>query len=246
NTTRAKSKIQQWYKLQAREQNIADGRLIMDREFRRLALSDVDLEALIERLSLPTVDDFYEKVGSSELEVTQVLVLAQQLDPRLKKDSQLSLIVAEKDPQTSVHGIVGVGNMRVEIASCCHPGVHDAISGYIEDNKAYIHSQDCEQLLQLQNDYPERFIKVSWSEGFEEIYNIELLIQAYERRGLIRDISAVLDEEKMNILELSSLTDKQNNTVDMQFKLEVTSLEGLSRVLTRLNRLPNVYLAERK
>lgn len=247
STARARSKIQQWYRLQAREQNIADGRLIMDREFRRLALRDLDLEAIAEGLALSSVDDLYEKLGSSDLEIEQVLAAVQQLDPRLHKDAQLSLVLAERAASpVSVHGVVGVGNMPVEIASCCHPGVHDAIAGYIDQSTAFIHSQDCEQFLQLQNDYPERTIRVSWNEGYEEILTTEVVVQAYERRGLIRDISAMLDQEQINILELNSLTDKQKNTVDMHFRLEVAGLGRLSRVLSRLNRLPNVYLAERK
>jgi GTP pyrophosphokinase len=249
NTARARAKIQHWFKQQARDQNIAEGQALLDREFKRLALLDLDFESLAKKLRFNTLDDLYAAVGASDIGVGQVLNAAQkQLDAA---DPQQPLIPFKaKSPskkKPSDFYIEGVGNLLTQIASCCSPVPGDAITGYITLGRGVsIHRQDCSNILQLQSDEPQRIIKVEWGNAPQSAYSVDILIEAYDRYGLLRDITTLLDNERINISALQTLSDKRKNTVDMQVTAEIRSFDELSRILTKLNQLPNIASARRK
>jgi GTP pyrophosphokinase len=249
NTARARAKIQHWFKQQARDQNIAEGQALLDREFKRLALLDLDFESLAKKLRFNTLDDLYAAVGASDIGVGQVLNAAQkQLDAA---DPQLPIIPFKaKSPskkKDSDFYIEGVGNLLTQIASCCSPVPGDAITGFITLGRGVsIHRQDCSNILQLQTDEPQRIIKVEWGNAPQSAYSVEILIEAYDRYGLLRDITTLLDNERINISALQTLSDKRKNTVDMQVTAEIRSFDELSRILTKLNQLPNIASARRK
>ncbi len=249
NTVRARAKIQHWFKQQARDQNIAEGQALLDREFKRLALLDLNFESLAKKLRFNSLDDLYAAVGASDIGVGHVLNAAQkQLD---EANPQQPLIPFKaKSPskkKDSDFYIEGVGNLLTQIASCCNPVPGDAITGYITLGKGVsIHRQDCSNILQLQTDEPQRIIKVEWGNAPQSAYSVDIIIEAYDRYGLLRDITALLDNERINISALQTLSDKRKNTVDMQVTAEIRSFDELSRILTKLNQLPNVASARRK
>lgn len=249
NTARARAKVQHWFKVQARDQNIAEGQVLLDREFKRLALLDLDFEELAKRLNFASLDDLYAAVGASDIGVGQVLNAAQKLlnlanpqEPVIPFRAKSSHKKKESD-----FYIEGVGNLLTQIANCCNPVPGDAIIGYITLGKGVsIHRQDCTNILQLQADEPERIIKVEWGSAPQSSYSVDIIIEAYDRHGLLRDITALLDNERINISALQTLSDKRKNTVDMLITAEIRSIDELSRILTRLNQLPNVASARRK
>jgi GTP pyrophosphokinase len=249
NTSRARAKVQQWFKLQARDQNIADGRALLDKEFKRLALVDFDFEALAQKLNLANLESLYAAVGAHDIGVGQVLNAAQRMLPVNPQE----LAVPLTGRATVRHGdssdvyIEGVGNLLTNIARCCRPVPGDAISGYITLGKGVsIHRQDCRNILKLQERDSERVIKVEWGRAPENTYSVAIEIEAYDRYGLLRDITSLLDSERINVSAMQTLSDKRKNTVDMIITLEVRSYAELSRVLARINQLPNVVTARRK
>ena len=249
NTPRARAKVQHWFKVQARDQNIAEGQALLDREFKRLALLDLDFEALAQRLNMHSLDDLYAAVGASDIGVGQVLNAAQRLLKASRPEEPVIPFKAKssKRKKESDVYIEGVGNLLTQIASCCNPVPGDAITGYITLGKGVsIHRQDCSNILQLQADEPQRIIKVSWGATPESSYSVEIIIEAYDRQGLLRDITAMLDNERINISAMQTLSDKRKNTVDMLVTAEIRSIDELSRILTRLNQLPNIASARRK
>lgn len=249
NTARARAKVQHWFKQQARDQNIAEGQALLDREFKRLALLDLDFDSLAKKLRFNSLDDLYAAVGASDIGVGQVLNAAQkQLDDA---DPQQPLIPFKaKSPskkKDSDFYIEGVGNLLTQIANCCNPVPGDAITGYITLGKGVsIHRQDCTNILQLQTDEPQRIIKVEWGNAPQSSYSVDIIIEAYDRYGLLRDITTLLDNERINISAMQTLSDKRKNTVDMQVTAEIRSFDELSRILTKLNQLPNIASARRK
>ncbi len=249
NTPRARAKIQHWFKMQARDQNIAEGQALLDREFKRLALLDLDFESLAKKLRFNSLDDLYAAVGASDIGVGQVLNAAQkQLD---EANPQQPLIpLKTKSPERKKDSdfyIEGVGNLLTQIASCCNPVPGDAITGYITLGRGVsIHRADCANILQLQADEPQRIIKVEWGNKPQSYYSVDIIIEAYDRYGLLRDITALLDNERINIVAMQTLSDKRKNTVDMLVTVEIRSIDELSRILTRLNQLPNIASARRK
>lgn len=249
NTPRARAKVQHWFKVQARDQNIAEGQALLDREFKRLALLDLDFEQLAQKLNMQSLDDLYAAVGASDIGVGQVLSAAQRMIKATHPEEPVIPFKARsaKRKKDSDLYIEGVGNLLTQIASCCNPVPGDAITGYITLGKGVsIHRQDCSNILQLQADEPQRIIKVSWGETPQSAYSVDLIIEAYDRHGLLRDITTLLDGERINISALQTLSDKRKNTVDMLVTAEIRSIDELSRILTRLNQLPNIASARRK
>jgi len=248
-TGRARAKVQQWFKLQARDQNVAEGRAVLDKEFRRLAMDELDYDALAQKLNLVGLDDLYAAIGASDIGVGQVVSAAQKmLAPDKPIEPVVSLVgKASREHSDSDLFIDGVGNLLTHIAGCCNPVPGDAIMGYITLGRGVsIHRQDCHNVLQLQNDEPERIIKVDWGEAPQSLYSVDVIIEAFDRHGLLRDITVLLDSEKTNISAMQTLSDKRKNTVDMILTIEIGSFTALSRVLSRLNQLTNIATARRK
>lgn len=221
------------------------GGILLDQEFKRLALADLDRSQLAQLLKFPDVDAMYAAIGSGDVDMTAVLQSAQIMEGVLPVTQQLSFMpassVAPGSPQ-----IVGVGNMEVEIARCCGPDQRHAISGeMIASRKVRIHRQDCESLLQKLVENPETVIRVSWGEARQYALEAVLELQAYERTGLLRDITEKLDQEGANILLLNSITDKRSNTVTITLTLEIANLQRLSVLLSRLSHIPNIFSLRR-
>lgn len=248
NTSRARAKVQQWFKLQARDQNIADGRALLDKEFKRLALGDFDFEALAKKLNLTSLDSLYAAVGAHDIGVGQVLNAAQRMLPAEAEEVTVPLTGrATIRPGSSDVYIEGVGNLLTNIARCCNPVPGDAITGYITVGRGVsIHRQDCRNILKLQERESDRIIKVSWGKAPESTYSVAVAIEAYDRHGLLRDITMLLDNERINVSAMQTQSDKRKNTADMLITMEVRSFSELSRILARLNQLPNVTSALRK
>ena len=221
---------------------------MLDKEFRRLALDDFDFEALAKSLNLNGLDDLYAAVGASDIGVNQVVNAAQKLAaPDKVPEPVVSLVGKASRDNSSDLFIDGVGNLLTHIAGCCNPVPGDAISGYITLGRGVsIHKQDCHNMLQLQSDEPERVIKVDWSEAPENSYSVDIAIEAFDRHGLLRDVTALLDAQKINISAMQTMSDKRKNTVDMIITLEVASYSQLSHLLSRLNQLPNIASARRQ
>jgi GTP pyrophosphokinase len=246
HTARARSRVQHWFRQQALDENIESGRLILDRVFQRLALStQLDLEALSKTLEQKSLSDLYAAVGTGELSMTAVLHAAmqagiggQQADLPLDWSSQTDALPTP---------VIGAEQHAVRLASCCTPVEGDVIIGVIgADNAVSVHQQSCEQALQVQLDHPEQILLVSWGSNRRQTFPVSVAVRAYERRGLLRDISSLLDSEEANVIRLDTVTEKQTNLVEMNITLEVENFQQLSRLLEAINQIPNVYQALRQ
>lgn len=246
NTSRARAKVRQWFGAQARDQNIADGRAVLDRELKRLSLRQLDFEALVKSVKLQDLDELYAHIGSGDMGVNQVIRAAQKLVSPVEEPS-INLVKKSKPSTQNDIYIDGVGNLMTTIASCCHPVPGDDITGYITQGRGVsIHRKDCRNVLQLQTDEPERIIQVSWGEAPKQRYEVEIAIEAYDRNGLLRDITVLLDNARINVTSLQTLSDKGRNMVDMVLTAEIRDYSELSRILARINQLPNISSARRK
>ncbi len=245
-TSRSRAKVRQWFGALARDQNIADGRVIFDRELKRLGLREINFDKLIKALKQKDVDELYANIGSGDIGVNQVVRAAQKLiEP--KEEPKIHLV--QKTPTKADNDIYidGVGNLMTSIANCCHPLPGDDISGYITQGRGVsIHRKDCRNFLQLHTDEPERIIKVSWGEAPQEKYEVEIIIEAYDRKGLLRDITVLLDNARINVIAMQTLSDRGKHTVDMVMTIEIRDFTDLSRILARINQLPNIASAGRK
>ncbi len=247
-TSKARSRLQAWFKLQDREQNISDGRAILDREFMRLAVSDIDFGPLIDKLNVKSLDDLYAGVGTGDLSVDRIANVAQRLfkpESAIRPTSLVGRAKSDGGGGADVY-INGVGNLMSHMAACCKPIPGDSITGYITVGRGVaIHRQDCSNALQHGVDDPERMIAVEWANEPQKVYSVDVTVEAFDRNGLLRDITALLDKEDVNVSAMQTLSNKNKNTVDMSLTIEVTSFSDLSRVLARLDRLPNISRVQR-
>ncbi len=244
-TSRARAKVQHWFRSQAREENIDAGRQLLAREFKRLALTSVDYQRIARKVQQNSVEDMFAAVGSGDLASGQVLNAAQGL---VENRGTPPLKIA-RPGGGSYRGQVqvqGVGNLLTHMAGCCRPLPGDAISGFITHGRGVsIHRADCGRLLRLNETSPDRVIEVEWGVSPAENYEVDVGIEAYDRQGLLRDITGLFANARINVLSINTQTNKRSNTATMRMRLEVPNLVALSKLLERINRLKNVISAQR-
>ncbi|MFC0708180.1 GTP diphosphokinase [Azorhizophilus paspali] len=250
-TSRARAKIVHWFKLQARDQNVAAGKVLLERELARLDLTPVDYDRLAEKSNLKTAEDLFAALGAGDLRLAHVVGLAQQLVEPERSTGQFELIprkagVPHKPGKRDDIQIQGVGNLLTQMAGCCQPLPGDPIVGYITQGRGVtIHRQDCANALQLASREPERIIQVSWGPVPVQTYPVDIFIHAYDRSGLLRDVSQVLLNERINVLAANTLSNKEDSTAQMVLTIEIPGLDALGRLLARIAQLPNVIEARR-
>ncbi|WP_260961186.1 GTP diphosphokinase [Pseudomonas citri] len=249
-TSRARAKIVHWFKLQARDQNVAAGKTLLERELNRLGLPQVDFDKLAEKANMKTAEDLFAALGAGDLRLAQLVNLAQQLVEPERGNEQLELIPRKaagyKPGKRGDIQIQGVGNLLTQMAGCCQPLPGDAIVGYITQGRGVsIHRQDCASALQLAAREPERIIQVSWGPVPVLTYPVDIVIRAYDRSGLLRDVSQVLLNERINVLAVNTRSNKEDNTALMSLTIEIPGLDALGRLLGRISQLPNIIETRR-
>ena len=245
-TSRARAKIQAWFKHQARDQNLDEGRALFDREMRRLDVEGLDLPKLAKAVNYLNADDMYAAIGAGDLRIGQVLHQAQQLFGETDDQEQLNRLLAKPQRQSSKATksditVLGVGNLKTSMANCCRPVPGEPIIGFITQGRGVtVHRQDCSNILQLRLDEPQRIIEVEWGERAQTRYPVTIEIQAWDRSGLLRDVTGLLGNEKVNVLAVNTLTDTDEGIARLRITLEVDGLESLGRLFSRIQQLPNV------
>jgi GTP pyrophosphokinase len=244
-TSRARAKVQHWFKSQAREENISAGRHLLDREFKRLALTSVDYQRVARKVQYNTVEDMYAAVGSGDLSSSQVLNAAQGLVEN-QPEPQLRLARPAGEHYRGQVEVQGVGNLLTHMAGCCKPLPGDAITGFITRHRGVtVHREDCARITRLLETSPERVIEVAWGVASNVNYEVDVAIEAYDRPGLLRDITALFANARINVLAVNTLTHKESHTATMTLRVEVPNLASLSKLLERIGRLKNVVSARR-
>lgn len=252
NTPRARAKLLQWFKRQDREHNHVEGKAILEKEFARLQLGHPNLAPFTERLNVKQVEDIYVGIGAGDIRMSQVLNLLQE-DGRpsqheLKLDSLLKNApdTAQKPQQHNDIHIGDVSNLLTHLAGCCKPVRGDDVKGYITVGRGVtVHREDCAELTRLQENDPDRVVEVHWNVIKDRLYTVQIKLRAYDRQGLLRDITTVLANAGVNVESINTLSDRQLSTANMLITLNVAGLGDLGGVLDKLNQLPNVIDTER-
>ncbi len=237
-TSHAKEKIRQWFKKQERTENIERGRELLEKVMRQLGIKLSEREELVKLFKYDSLDDFYLAIGYGGITTHQIAMklAAQQEQP--------GVIVEVTPPKLPVSAIkvLGVGDMFVQLAQCCHPMPGDRIIGYVTRSRGVtIHRQDCYNVTH--EDEKDRLIKVEWGQ-VDSIYPVNIQIEAWDRVGLIRDITTIVAEEKVNIATVSS-THHDDHSVTEYFTLETRGLAQLSRLLARIEGVRGVIRVSR-
>ncbi len=240
----ARAKIRSWFKHQNRDENIARGRAMLEHELQRLeqrtlsSLTQEQLSAVATSLQFSTPDDLYAAIGYGAIGPQQVVG---RLKLRDEAPPELELPVELRPPDTISTGqvrVMGVGDLLTRLAACCHPAPGDEIVGYITRNRGVtVHRASCPRVLTEQE--KERLVQVDWGPAVQQSsYPVAIVIHAWDREGLLRDVSAAISEERLNITASSTITVDHNATI--RITLHVSSVEQLSRLFSRIERVRGV------
>ncbi|WP_406672851.1 GTP diphosphokinase [Natronospira sp.] len=244
-SNRARAKIRHWFRTQNQESHLEQGRQVVEREAARLGLATPAWDELANEFKLQTGDEFLKAVGRGDITGDQ---LGQRLGRRLERERPTQDQVKTRPSKASQGGVRvrGIGDLATTMARCCSPVPGDPIVGFITRGRGVsIHRQDCGNMLRLADDQQERLIEVDWDQGEGQGYATEVLVEAWDRQGLLRDITTLLGNDGVNITHVSTRTDPANNIAQIQLTVELANLDQLSQTLQRLVQLPNITEARR-
>lgn len=245
---RSRAKVRTWFRQQDKDQNRSQGRDILDRELARLNIRDLATDAIANELKFASTDALCIALGAGDVTSTAVANAVQ----RLRKDVAEAPVTAKrrrrrKGVANEQVEIRGVGDLLCTLARCCRPVPPEEIVGYITKGRGVgIHRHNCKNFRSLYSRHPERVIEVEWLDPSDENYAAELVLQAYDRQGLLRDVSSVLADERVSIDSIQTSTDKQRMQARMELKFFVPGLAALSSIIGKLEQLPNVTSVRRK
>ena len=247
-TSRARAKVQHWFKRQDRGQNIIDGKAILDKEFRQLGIRHVDFKLLAASLRLKTTDDIYAAVGAGDLRIGQVLNAIQSTATDEPEQGELPFELAAPKLRSFETGVTveGVSDLLTHVAGCCKPVPGDLVIGYVSTGRGVmIHRDDCQELKRLMQNSRERVVEVDWPDQDNSVYSVDLYVKAYDRRGLLMDVTSVMTHEKVNVTAVNTTSDRSTGTARLLLTIEITSLARLGHLLGKINQLPNIIEVKR-
>ncbi len=245
-TARAKEKIRQWFKQQARAEAIAEGRDILERELRRLGFEQGNFEEIAKFFNYKNADDFLEALGHEDISISMVSIRLFEAE-RAKTETPEeppAPPVLPKEPEKSIT-IEGVGDVLQRLAHCCNPLPGDDVVGFITRGRGItIHRRDCKNVTDLE-DERERLIAIDWKKAPEAAYPVLVRVEAFDRSGLVHDISGILAAERVNMTSTSAVVGREDRIAIITAMLEISGADQLTRILNKLERLPNVIEARR-
>jgi GTP pyrophosphokinase len=243
-----RAKVRNWFNHLDLEQNIMDGKAVYERELARYNFRDVDLKKILAHFKRDEEEQFFADLGRGMITAAQIIGYLQyeqgltETDPfkKVKKP-----VKSEKRSQDEIV-IQGVGNLLTQFAKCCKPLPGDDVIGFITKGSGVtVHKRNCSNILALPQEQRARLIEVEWGRGGDSMFQAEIKLTAYDRTGLLRDISGVLANEKINLLNISSSTDKAEQTVHSKLNIEVNSVDKLIYIMDKLAMVPNVQSVQR-
>ena len=246
NSQRARAKVRRYFKKQDLVQNIAHGRALLEKELKRLGLAETNLEILARELDFKTTDNFFAAIGFGEIPISKIINHLNLDQETVSEDQEILDAYAEKvipddSPKDSNISILGLKGLMSSMAKCCNPAPGDPIVGYITRGRgATIHRSDCPNVLRIRD--RERLVSVSWGTA-ETTYPVNIEIKAYDRDGLVKDITTVIAEEGISLSTIN--LDIARNQVLFKMTIKVKNISELSKLLNRIENLPNVMDAIR-
>ena len=247
---RARAKVRAWFNAQVIAETVARGREAVEKFLQRLGRTAIRLEDLASQLGFKSAEGLFEVVGKDEYSLRNIEVLLNPPEPAPEADEVLHKkfkgAVARKSPSGVL--VVGVDSLLTQLARCCKPAPPDAISGFVTRGKGVsIHRQDCSNFRELAARHGERVIEVRWGEhkgANASVYPVDVAVEAFDRQGLLRDISEVFAKEKMNVIGVQ--TQSVKGTAWMTFTVEISDAVTLNQVLGSVRGVKGVRAARRR
>lgn len=246
-TSRAKAKVLHWFKMQDYDKNRDEGHDLIDKELKILGIKAERLNEVVKKFNFKRLDDLLAALGRGDIKLGQILSRlspSEVIEPGIQ-----NLVKPQSIPEVSGSDlrIEGVGNLLTHMARCCQPVPGDDVLGYITIGRGVsVHRRDCPNIIHSTDKQKQRFLQVTWGTATREHYVVDVLVKAFDRTGLLKDLTSLLSNEKAHVYALQTNTNKQENIAYMTITLEIDGLNSLSRLLTRLEQIPNVLEARRQ
>ena len=243
--------MRQWFKAQQHEATVAQGRTMVERELARLGQTALKLDAVAAKAGFDKTEEFFAAFARDDINSQQVKTaihaVAEPASARTLPESAPEVSMRQSKAAGAGSGIlvVGVDRLMTGLARCCKPAPPDPIVGFVTRGKGVtIHRASCSNVARMRATQPERLITSNWGAPRDEVFPVDILIEAMDRQGLLRDISEVLSREKINVTAANTLT--RNMHTRMAFTLEVSSLDALKRALLLVRDVKGVLSAGRR
>ena len=244
-SSRARNKVRQWFNNQAHAETVAQGRAIVERELQREGMTGANLDHLAQKIGYAKSEDLFAAAGREEV------------GTKLIQDALRGVTPDETEPEPFLPGkiradasgsgilIVGMDKLLTQLAKCCRPAPPDAIAGFVTRGRGVsIHRRSCRDLQRLAELQPERMIEADWGQQKEGVFSVDIVVQANDRQGLLRDISEVLSREKINVTGVN--TQSKQHMAYMSFTVEISNLDQLQRTLGLIREVEGVLTASRR
>jgi GTP pyrophosphokinase len=248
---RARAKVRQWFKAQQLEETIAQGRSLVERDLARLGATAVKLDAVAAKAGFGKTDDFFAAYARDEINSKSVqsaiTALVQPVSAPAPATSASEVVTHKSRAAAAGSGVlvVGVDRLMTGLARCCKPAPPEPIVGFVTRGKGVtIHRASCSNVARMQAREPERLIEADWGEARDQVFAVDIVVEAMDRQGLLRDISEVFSREKINVTAVNTLS--RNLQARMAFTLEVQSLKQLAQALGMVKDVPGVFTALRR
>jgi len=255
-SARARQKVRAWFNAIDSQENVANGRAIVEKTLQREGKTSVSLDQLAAKLGFKSPEDLFSLVGKDELSVRAIEQALSDTPPPEPEPEAPAQFEKRGSGSSVAHGasagvlVVGVDALLTQLARCCRPAPPDAISGFVTRGKGVsIHRDDCPMFRRMAARAPERVLQTAWSADVlggrgASVYPVDLAIEAQDRQGLLRDISEVFAREKMNVVGVKTMS--RRNAAFMQFTVEVSNAAQVQRACTLLGEVSGVVRAARK
>jgi GTP pyrophosphokinase len=246
---RSRSKVRAWFNAQAMDLTIARGREAVEKLLQREGRTAIKLESLADQLGFKGADALFEVVGKDEFSLRNIENLLRPTVPASSDDDEVHLSRSRSDGGRGGVLVVGVESLLTTLARCCRPAPPDVIGGYVTRGKGVaIHRRNCSNFRHMAQSSPGRVIEVQWGRDSEAVYPLDVIIEAGDRQGLLRDITEVFAKEKMNVtgVNTQSVKDSRGGTAWMTYTIEAADAARLAPVLQQIARVPGVRNAHRR
>ncbi|MGE5669101.1 MAG: RelA/SpoT family protein [Betaproteobacteria bacterium] len=247
---RARAKVRQWFKAQQHDQTVAQGRAMVERELARLGQTALKLDAVAAKAGFAKADEFFaafarDDIGSKDVQTAIAAVAQPAAAPAAETPSDLVTRPSRAAGAGQGILVVGVDRLMTGLARCCKPAPPDPIVGYVTRGKGItIHRTGCTNVARIRAREPERLIQADWGAPRDEVFPVDIVVEASDRQGLLRDLSELLSREKINVIAVNTAT--RQHQARMAFTLEVESVAQLQRALRLARDIPGVFSAQRR
>ncbi|MEX2489222.1 MAG: bifunctional (p)ppGpp synthetase/guanosine-3',5'-bis(diphosphate) 3'-pyrophosphohydrolase [Pseudomonadales bacterium] len=245
STSRARAQIRSWFGRRERQKNIDEGKKLLLDELLHLGVEQLDVFTLVDAVEYDSPESLFAAIGAGDVEVLDVVEAASELIGLHTEDQQISLTLGgQQESGPGEVSIFGVGDLAYELSACCQPMSGEPIVGIIADNNMVkIHRKDC--LEALGSDIDGRSIEVKWESHTDRTFPVKIEVVAYDRPGLLYDITSVLVHEEINVLSIGTDHDSQESRVVLSMVIEERAVNRLLKTLEKIEQLSNVISARR-